>query len=312
MFSLAVASYATVYNGIAENPVPVQDSTTASAPTTDSAAVEAVAVPEPEAAPETVKVATAEEVSTPAATTAEQPAPAPVAAPVKKTAVTSKNVPVAATYENRNNHNSFFFGINIGARYTKLSYQQYEEYFDEDSKMWVVGDKGNSTSRRFKGLGPDIGLKFGGVVASRLALYCNLELSSLDGKYKATRTENGTRKARADFETDAVRFAIGGGSSFFLNNDTNSAFYGLFAGISASIMFEDAGLTSTYYDHEELEISESGIAFGLELGKIWRISDSWNAGIVGKATLDGSIRDGDSGNSSDCYTVALGLTVMRK
>ena len=294
ILSLATASFASVYDGKTETPASVQ----AEAPA-------AVETPAQEAAPVATPVATPVAAAPVAVRTPDQVPLAQKAPPPRGQVKTYSSIDNVA-------HNSFFFALNLGIRYMKLSYQEYEEYFDNDEDMWVVGDKGNSTRRRFKGLGPDVGLKFGGVIASRMALYCNLELTSLDGSYKASRTEQGVKKSRAEFDTDAVRFAIGGGTTVFLSNDVNSLFYGSFASITASIVVEEAGLTSSYYDHEELEISESGLAFALELGKLWRLSDSWNVGLVAKGSLDGAIRDGDSGNSSDCYTVGLSLIAVRK
>jgi hypothetical protein len=209
-------------------------------------------------------------------------------------------------------HNGFFFEADLGVRYMRLENKEYDDYYDEKNGELIVGDDGNSAESRFKGFGPDFGLKFGGIVASRLALYCNLEFSSMDGNFKASRTENGWEKSNADFETDAIRFAFGGGTHFFFTPDPNSTFYGTFIGVSVSIVAEEAGLTSSHYDHEELEISKSDLSFGLQLGKVWMVNDSWNVGLTVKGSLDGGIRDGESGNDSDYYSLSANLAVIRK
>ncbi len=209
-------------------------------------------------------------------------------------------------------HNGFFFAAEIGARYMKVSYKEYEDYWDEKSQMWIVGDDGNSVSRRFRGYGPDLGLKIGGIISSRVALFCNLEFSALDGNFKGSHTYNGKKQSKADFDTDAIRFAFGGGALVFLNSDSMSFLNGVFVGATASITAEEAGLSSGYYNHEELEISESGLAFGLQFGKVWSISDSWNVGFAAKGSLENGIRDGSSGNASDSYAIAVDLIVLRK
>ena len=209
-------------------------------------------------------------------------------------------------------HNGFFFEADLGVRYMRLENKEYDDYYDEKNGELIVGDDGNSAESRFKGFGPDFGLKFGGIIASRLALYCNVEFSSMDGNFKASRTVNGKKKSNADFETDAIRFAFGGGTHFFLTPDPNSLFYGTFIGASVSIVAEEAGLTSSYYDHEELEISKSDLSFGLQLGKVWMVNDSWNVGLTVKGSLDGGIRDGESGNDSDYYSLSANLAVIRK
>ena len=208
--------------------------------------------------------------------------------------------------------NGFFFEADLGVRYMRLENKEYDDYFDEKNGELIIGDNGNSAQSRFKGFGPDFGLKFGGIIASRLALYCNVEFSSLDGNFKASRTENGKKKSRADFETDAIRFAFGGGTHFFFTPNPNSILYGTFIGASVSIVAEEAGLTSSYYDHEELEISKSDLSFGLQLGKVWMVNDFWNVGLTVKGTLDGGIRDGESGNDSDYYSLSANLAVIRK
>jgi hypothetical protein len=230
---------------------------------------------------------------------------------------TSTAIPQPSQVKNADNsqqghRNSFFFETDIGARYMKVSYKEYEEYYDEKSDVWIIGDNGNATRRRFKGYGPDIGMKFGGVISDVIALFCNLELSTLEGTFKGSRTVNGKKKSNADFDTDAIRFAIGGGVMLFVNTDMLKALNGTFIGVTANIIAEEAGSTSDYYDHDELEISESGLSFGLQVGKIWGLSDNWNVGFAAKGSLENGIRDGSSGNASDSYTIAVDLVVMRK
>lgn len=234
--------------------------------------------------------------------------PQPVARPMQQ--------PNSASLENSSEkgyiRNGFFFEADLGVRYMRLENKEYDDYYDEKNGELIVGDDGNSAESRFKGFGPDFGLKFGGIIASRLALYCNVEFSSMDGNFKASRTVNGKKKSNADFETDAIRFAFGGGTHFFLTPDPNSLFYGTFIGASISIVAEEAGLTSSYYDHEELEISKSDLSFGLQLGKVWSVNDVWNVGLTVKGSLDGGIRDGESGNDSDYYSLSANLAVIRK
>lgn len=220
------------------------------------------------------------------------------------------NPPAAET--GRNGHNAFFLAINLGVRYEKLSYREYKEFWDEESESWIIGDKGNSSHRSFKGYGPDFGVKIGGIISSRFALFCNLEFASLNGDFKASRTVDGKKKSHADFETDAIRFALGIGTEFFLTTDTTSILQGVFVGVTANIIVNDAGLISSSYDHEELEISDTGLAFGLELGKVWPVSETWNVGLIAKGAIEGAVRDGDSGNNSDCYSLAVSLVAIRK
>ena len=89
-------------------------------------------------------------------------------------------------------------------------------------------------------------------------------------------------------------------------------FRGVFAGLTISIVGEEAGITSSYSDDDELEISKTDLAFGLQLGKVWSISESWSVGLGWKGTLDGGVRDGDNSNNSDSFSLAANLIVMRK
>ena len=240
------------------------------------------------------------------------PQPRPVAHPVQEPRKAPRADSLGVNSKKDYIHNGFFFELDLGVRYMRLQNKEYDDYFDEVNDELIIGDKGNSAQSRFKGYGPDFGLKFGGIISSRLALYCNVEFSSLDGNFKASRTVNGKKKSSADFETDAIRFAFGGGTHFFLTPNPNSLLYGTFIGASVSIVAEEAGLTSSYYDHEELEISKSDLSFGAQLGKVWMVNDAWNVGLTVKGSIDGGIRDGESGNDTDYYSLAANLVVIRK
>ena len=202
------------------------------------------------------------------------------------------------------NRGAFFFSTNFGVRYMRLAYQSLD---DIESLS-----KDNATTSKFSGFGPDLGLKIGGVIAGRLAMYFTMEFATLDGTFEATNVKLQYNEPSKDveFNTDAIRFTLGGGTALFLSSDTASALYGTFVGVSASLFVGEAGKINP--DNEELEIDETGLAFALEVGKVWRLSENWNAGIVAKGSLDGTVRDGTSGNNTDCFTIGLSLVALRR
>ncbi|MBR4783990.1 MAG: hypothetical protein IK012_01895 [Fibrobacter sp.] len=304
LLSLATAAFANVNDGTTETSTPAAQAVpaqqieapaeaAAQAPAAEVSAPVATEAPAQNAAPVIIIPAPA-----PAPAQAEAPAPAPA----PKTIVVQEK-PVVAKQANKSaNRSSFFFSSNFGVRYMKLAYQSYDD-------LEYGYNKSGSTSR-FKGFGPDIGLKFGGLIANRLAMYCTMEFGTFDGNYKANVKDYKGVSEEYDFDTDAIRFTFGGGTTLFLTNDTNSVLNGAFVGITASVFVASAGMIDP--DIDALEIDEAGLAFGMEIGKVWSLGDSWSAGLVAKGSLDGTIRDGTSGNNTDCYTVGLSLVVVRK
>ena len=295
LLSLATAAFANVNDGTTETSTP---------------AAQAVPAQQIEAPAEAAAQAPAAEVSAPVAT--EAPAqeaapviiiPAPTPAPAPK-AVLVQEKPIIAKSARSENRGSFFFSTNIGVRYMRLAYQS----LDDIESL----NKDNATTSKFSGFGPDLGLKIGGVIAGRLAMYFTMEFATLDGTFEATNVKLKYNEPREDveFNTDAIRFTLGGGSTLFLSSDTASALYGTFVGVSASLFVGEAGKINP--DIDELEIDETGLAFALEVGKVWRLSENWNAGIVAKGSLDGTVRDGTSGNNTDCFTIGLSLIALRR
>lgn len=309
LLSLATAAFANVNDGTTETSTP---------------AAQAVPAQQIEAPAEAAAQAPAAEVSAPVATEAPAqeaapiiiipaptPAPAPVQAEAKEPApapapkaVLVQEKPIIAKSARSENRGAFFFSTNFGVRYMRLAYQSLD---DIESLS-----KDNATTSKFSGFGPDLGLKIGGVIAGRLAMYFTMEFATLDGTFEATNVKLKYNEPSTDveFNTDAIRFTLGGGTALFLSSDTASALYGTYVGVSASLFVGEAGKINP--DNEELEIDETGLAFALEVGKVWRLSENWNAGIVAKGSLDGTVRDGTSGNNTDCFTIGLSLVALRR
>ena len=212
--------------------------------------------------------------------------------------------------------NKFFLSFGLGLRYAHLSFKEYVRTRDPNKDgVWIIGDKGNSIRRKYSGYGPDISMKMGTLVSNRLAIFCNTSLSAVSsGEFKVRRYSGGHEKIRADFEMDGLRFALGGGTNFFLSTDTNSVMHGAFIGASVGIVYEAAGTDSEYdyYDDysDDFEIAESGMVMALELGKLWRIAPEWSVGLSANGTMDGLFFNGGAATSKS-WTVGLNFNIVR-
>ena len=306
LLSLATAAFANVNDGTTETPVaeaPAQVEATAqpaapaAAEAPAPAATETQVQEQPQAAAPIIIIPAQKPAPEPVQAEATEPAPAP-------TAVLIQEKPLVVKPAKSPNRGAFFFSTNFGVRYMRLAYQSLD---DIESLS-----KDNATTSKFSGFGPDLGLKIGGVIAGRLAMYFTMEFATLDGTFEATNVKLNYNEPSKDveFNTDAIRFTLGGGTALFLSSDTASALYGTFVGVSASLFVGEAGKINP--DNEELEIDETGLAFAMEIGKVWRLSENWNAGIVAKGSLDGTVRDGTSGNNTDCFTIGLSLVALRR
>ena len=306
LLSLATAAFANVNDGTTETPVaeaPAQVEATAqpaapaAAEAPAPAATETQVQEQPQASAPIIIIPAQKPAPEPVQAEATEPAPAP-------TAVLIQEKPLVVKPAKSPNRGAFFFSTNFGVRYMRLAYQSLD---DIESLS-----KDNATTSKFSGFGPDLGLKIGGVIAGRLAMYFTMEFATLDGTFEATNVKLNYNEPSKDveFNTDAIRFTLGGGTALFLSSDTASALYGTYVGVSASLFVGEAGKINP--DNEELEIDETGLAFALEVGKVWRLSENWNAGIVAKGSLDGTVRDGTSGNNTDCFTIGLSLVALRR
>ena len=306
LLSLATAAFANVNDGTTETPVaeaPAQVEATAqpaapaAAEAPAPAATETQVQEQPQASAPIIIIPAQKPAPEPVQAEATEPAPAP-------TAVLIQEKPLVVKPAKSPNRGAFFFSTNFGVRYMRLAYQSLD---DIESLS-----KDNATTSNFSGFGPDLGLKIGGVIAGRLAMYFTMEFATLDGTFEATNVKLNYNEPSKDveFNTDAIRFTLGGGTALFLSSDTASALYGTFVGVSASLFVGEAGKINP--DNEELEIDETGLAFAMEIGKVWRLSENWNAGIVAKGSLDGTVRDGTSGNNTDCFTIGLSLVALRR
>ena len=306
LLSLATAAFANVNDGTTETPVaeaPAQVEATAqpaapaAAEAPAPAATETQVQEQPQASAPIIIIPAQKPAPEPVQAEATEPAPAP-------TAVLIQEKPLVVKPAKSPNRGAFFFSTNFGVRYMRLAYQSLD---DIESLS-----KDNATTSKCSGFGPDLGLKIGGVIAGRLAMYFTMEFATLDGTFEATNVKLQYNEPSKDveFNTDAIRFTLGGGTALFLSSDTASALYGTFVGVSASLFVGEAGKINP--DNEELEIDETGLAFAMEIGKVWRLSENWNAGIVAKGSLDGTVRDGTSGNNTDCFTIGLSLVALRR
>ena len=212
--------------------------------------------------------------------------------------------------------NKFFLSFGLGLRYVDLSFKEYVRTKDPNKDgVWIIGDRGNSIRRWYSGFGPDISMKMGTLISNRLALFCNMSLSAVSsGDFKVRRYSGGHEKIRADFEMDGLRFALGGGTNFFLSTDTNSVMHGAFVGASVGIVYEAAGTDSEYdyYDDysDDFEIAESGMVMALEVGKLWRIAPEWSVGLSANGTMDGLFFNGGAATSKS-WTVGLNFNFVR-
>lgn len=212
--------------------------------------------------------------------------------------------------------NKFFLSFGLGLRYVDLSFKEYVRTKDPNKDgVWIIGDRGNSIRRWYSGFGPDISMKMGTLISNRLALFCNMSLSAVSsGDFKVRRYSGGHEKIRADFEMDGLRFALGGGTNFFLSTDTNSVMHGAFVGASVGIVYEAAGTDSEYdyYDDysDDFEIAESGMVMALEVGKLWRIATEWSVGLSANGTMDGLFFNGGAATSKS-WTVGLNFNFVR-
>ena len=212
--------------------------------------------------------------------------------------------------------NKFFLSFGLGLRYVDLSFKEYVRTKDPNKDgVWIIGDRGNSIRRWYSGFGPDISMKMGTLISNRLAIFCNMSLSAVSsGDFKVRRYSGGHEKIRADFEMDGLRFALGGGTNFFLSTDTNSVMHGAFVGASVGIVYEAAGTDSEYdyYDDysDDFEIAESGMVMALEVGKLWRIATEWSVGLSANGTMDGLFFNGGAATSKS-WTVGLNFNFVR-
>lgn len=212
--------------------------------------------------------------------------------------------------------NKFFLSFGLGLRYVDLSFKEYVRTKDPNKDgVWIIGDRGNSIRRWYSGFGPGISMKMGTLISNRLALFCNMSLSAVSsGDFKVRRYSGGHEKIRADFEMDGLRFALGGGTNFFLSTDTNSVMHGAFVGASVGIVYEAAGTDSEYdyYDDysDDFEIAESGMVMALEVGKLWRIAPEWSVGLSANGTMDGLFFNGGAATSRS-WTVGLNFNFVR-
>ena len=114
-----------------------------------------------------------------------------------------------------------------------------------------------------------------------------------------------------------VRFGVGGGVNVYFVRDPSNPLYGLYVGASAGIIGYYLGDDDSEFDKrrqteswDEPYFSESAVALGLEVGKLWHVTEMWNVGVASQLSLDSPQRDEDDDNLYCVLTFKV--TIVRK
>ena len=214
------------------------------------------------------------------------------------------------------NHNAFFFEASAGVQYLHFLEKKSfpTTYYDWESDKVLDGN--DSYKKFFEGYGPDFSFKFGGIFKSHLAVFGNLGISSISGKYRYDGEDHYGEAEKIRFDTDAYRFFLGAGVNYYFVADPQSALYGLYAGAAIGFMADYAGKSSLYLSDNMTEFDEQGFSFAVEAGKLWRVWDAWHMGVYGRAVLDAPVRFVDVGDPEEetisYYALSAGIVFARK
>ena len=185
---------------------------------------------------------------------------------------------------------SFYFDGTVGGAYSSFL-----------TKYESMDYKGEIEKKRnhYYGFGPAIdlraGFNFGGIVP-----FVDLQLMHSGGTLESSGLK---------YDESANRLMLGAGVNFFPFKNPESAMHGAFVGISMGFMavFVDYPKELT----SDVGLEEQGFSASLELGKLWKLNETWSVGVSGIATVDGPIRFGEDPPKNYFYTVWLGVTIAK-
>jgi hypothetical protein len=210
-------------------------------------------------------------------------------------------------------HNAFYFEASLGLQYLNISDEKKdeEEVFDESSRNIYETD--------FSGMGPEFSARFGGIISSRVALFCLLGISSMKtADYEYVERQKGKIRYVEKNSEGGIRFAIGGGVNVYFVRDPSNPLYGLYAGASFAIAYFNLGDDDSYFDEErrtrpldEAYFSQSAASVGFEFGKLWYMTDMWNVGAGVQMAFDSPDRT-DEKDENIYYTLAFKIMIVRK
>lgn len=221
------------------------------------------------------------------------------------------------TYSNQPNysyiHNAFYFEASLGFQYVSIS--DKNKYDDDDYYSWR---RNRVYETDFSGFGPEFSARFGGIIGSRVALFSYLGLSSMkSANYEYVEKEDGDVHFAKKNSEGGVRFGVGGGVNVYFVRDPSNPLYGLYVGASAGIIGYYLGDDDSEFDKrrqteswDEPYFSESAVALGLEVGKLWHVTEMWNVGVASQLSLDSPQRDEDDDNLYCILTFKV--TIVRK
>lgn len=185
---------------------------------------------------------------------------------------------------------SFYFDATVGGAYS--SFLTKSESMDFKGEIETDRDY-------YYGFGPAVDLKagfrFGWIVP-----FADLQLMHSGGTLESSGHK---------YDESANRLMLGAGVNFFPFKNPESAMHGAYVGISLGIM-------AVYVDcpkelKSDVGLDEQGLSASLELGKLWKLNETWSVGVSGIATVDGPIRFGEDSPKNYFYTMWLGVTVAK-
>lgn len=211
-------------------------------------------------------------------------------------------------------HNALYFETALGFRYLNLD----DTYYDESSYSF---EKDRVYETDFSGFGPEFYARLGGVFSSRIALFGFLGIASMksaDYEY-VEHDRNGVHYVEENSE-GGIRFTYGAGLDVYFVRDPSNSLYGLYAGFFLGFVYYYLGDDDSAYDNvnktspwKDSYYSELATSVGFEFGKLWYLTNMWNAGFGAEMTFDFPDRvDEDEDNDNTYYTLSFKIMLVRK
>lgn len=160
-------------------------------------------------------------------------------------------------------------------------------------------------SKEFDGLGPGLGIKFGGFNSSRtFGFFFTADYAHVFGTID-------------DDDASGYRFFLGLGTEFLPFNGGNSPMQDAFVGVSMGFMMiaadrDGQSMSDTFAMGSRSDIEEQGFSFAAELGKTWPVSEKWGLGFAVTSAVDLPIRYGEGRYESNLYSIGASVRFARK
>ena len=193
---------------------------------------------------------------------------------------------------------SFYFSpsLNFVANILKMERDDdYYDYYDEESELDALG------------LG--MSFKLGWNIKNVVALHGTLEFTVAQGDLEYTRKKEGeTNESISLGDAEFSRFFFGFGATIFPFTDTSSVFHGTFFSTSLGYSFGSYA-DWDYYSSDDFYV---GFGFKAEVGKVWAVSERWHLGPSAAFSLDGYVGYDEDDFRRTCYSLWLGINIVRK